>query len=146
VAADVSKGEGPDRFTVGVAARPGLVGTLRVFASSVARHYGLSDDLVEDLKLAVSEASTDPIEAGAGGEISLAMLVGEDVVVCEVRSRSWQAVSGTPDLPEGVDPAALDRLQVVRALFGDAERSEHDGAVTVRFSTASRAAAEPSAG
>jgi hypothetical protein len=45
-----------------------------------------------------------------------------------------------------VDPAALDRLQVVRALFGDAQRSEHDGAVTVRFSTASRAAAEPSAG
>jgi hypothetical protein len=58
--------------------------------------------------------------------------------VCEVSSRPWTAPPDATDLPEGVDPAVLDRLSLVRALFGDAERSEADGVVTVRFSTGSR--------
>jgi hypothetical protein len=132
-------GDGADRFSVTVPARPGLVGTLRVFASAVARHYGLTDDVVEDVKLAVSEASTDPVQAGAGGDITVAMIDDGAGLVCEVRSLRWNAAAPV-ELPEGIDAGVLDRLQVVRALFEDAERIERDGAVTVRFSTASRAA------
>ena len=127
------------RFSVSVPARAGLVGTLRVFASAVARHYGLPDDLVEDVKLAVSEAATGPIDAEAGGDVAVTMLDHEGGLVCEVSSRPWTAPAGATDLPEGVDPGVLDRLSLVRALFGDAERSEADGIVTVRFSTGSRA-------
>jgi anti-sigma regulatory factor (Ser/Thr protein kinase) len=133
-------GGAPHRFTISVPARAELVGTLRMFASAVARHYDLPDDVVEDLKLAVSEASTAPVDAGAGGDIGLSIVARVAGVSCEVSSRSWTS-PGVPlrtDLPEGIDPAVLDRLQIVRALFPDAARSERDGVVTVAFSTASR--------
>ncbi len=112
-----------------------------MFASAVARHYGLADDLVEDLKLAVSEAATDPVQAVAGGDISLAIRADGGGLACEIRSRSWERRAGAEGsyLPEDVDPALLDRLQLVRGLFANAERSEESGAITVRFSTASRA-------
>jgi hypothetical protein len=110
-----------------------------VFASSVARHYGLADDVVEDVKLAVSEACTDPVEAGAGGEIRLEIARGGEALSCRIVSDAWtEADRPARELPEEVDPGALDRLQLVRALFLDARRSESDGAVTVSFSTASR--------
>lgn len=132
----------PDRFTLRGPARADLVATLRVFASAVARHYGLADDLVEDVKLAVSEACTDPVDAGAGGELSLGITGDVDGVACEITSRGWSVAGGldASELPQGVEPAVLDRLQVVRALFADAERSEHDDEVRVRFSTGSRSA------
>ena len=65
---------GEDRFSVTLPARAGLVGTIRVFASAVARHYGLADEIVEDVKLAVSEACTDPIDAGAGGDVTIVLV------------------------------------------------------------------------
>lgn len=134
--------DAPDRFGLTVPARADLVVTLRVFVSAVARHYALADDLVEDLKLAVSEACTDPIEAGVGGELAMAIAGRPDGVRCEITSRRWSAgaSAAAADLPEGIDPNVLDRLQVVRALFADAERTVHDGDVIVRFSTASRTA------
>jgi histidine kinase-like protein len=134
------EGDG-DRFSVTVPARSELVGTIRVFASSVARHHGLDDDAVEDLKLAVSEACTDPIDAGAGGDVTVAIRFEGAELVCEVTSAPWESVERSTDLPEDVDPAVLDRLQLVRALFSDAERSRASDGVTVRFSTVSRTSA-----
>jgi hypothetical protein len=43
------------------------------------------------------------------------------------------------DVPEGIDPRSLDRFEVVRALFADADRSELGERVVVRFSTPARA-------
>lgn len=130
----------PDRFTLTVPARSDLVVTMRVFASAVARHFQLGDELVEDVKLAVSEACTGPVEAGAGGALSLAIAGDGSGIACEITSSAWTAAARTDagDLPEGVDAGVLDRLQLVRALFGDAERSEAGGEVRVRFSTGSR--------
>jgi anti-sigma regulatory factor (Ser/Thr protein kinase) len=133
----------PTRFTVTVPAHAGLVGTLRVFASSVARHYGLSDDVVEDVKLAVSEACTDAVQTGSNGDIQLEMDQHGDVLSCRITSASSTPRRPQPaaaDLPEDVDPAALDRMHLVRALFADAERSEGEGMIVVAFSTASRTA------
>jgi anti-sigma regulatory factor (Ser/Thr protein kinase) len=132
----------PDRFSLSVPARPELVETLRLFAAAVARHHGLDDDAVEDVKLAVSEASADAIEAGAGGPLTLAIAGHPSRLELAVTSDAWSTVGRSrraEDLPEGVDPAALDRMQVVRALFADATRSEEDGRVSVRFSTGTRA-------
>lgn len=129
-----------DRFSVTVPSRAGFVGTIRVFASAVARHYGLDDGLVEDVKLAISEACTDPVQAGAGGEISVTIHADGSGLACEVTSRSWSPaeIDRVSELPEGLDPMVLDRLHVVRALFPDAERVEVHGEVHVRFSTSSR--------
>jgi hypothetical protein len=133
-------GADADRFSVTVPSRAGFVGTIRVFASAVARHYGFDDGLVEDVKLAISEACTDPVQAGARGEISVTIRADGSGLACDVTSRSWSPaeVEGVSDLPEGLDPMVLDRLHVVRALFPDAERVEADGEVHVRFSTTSR--------
>jgi anti-sigma regulatory factor (Ser/Thr protein kinase) len=131
----------PDRFLLTVPAHAGLVGTLRVFASAVARHYGLEDDLVEDVKLAVSEASTDPVDAGVSGDISLSIVRDDDGLECSITSAGWSpttAIRAAGDLPEGIDPAALDRLQLVSALFPDARRVDRGDQMDVRFSTASR--------
>jgi hypothetical protein len=130
----------PGAVAISVPARAGLVGTIRVFASAVARHLELEDGLVEDVKLAVSEACTDPVQAGVGGDISVTILAQGSGLVCEVASRSWPSTDGAVriDLPEGVDPVVLDRLQLVRALFPDAERVERDDETTLRFSTSSR--------
>lgn len=88
----------------------------------------------------MSEAATDPVHARAGGDISLSVWATHDGLTCEISSRSWPATRavGESELPEDVDPVMLDRLQLVRGLFGDAERSEEAGTVRVRFSTASR--------
>jgi hypothetical protein len=133
-------GGAPEPFTITLPARADLVGTLRVFVSTVARLSGLADDLVEDLKLAISEACTDPIQAGAGGAISATLRDDGSGLVCEVTSGSWSSddAAASTDLPEGIDPGALDRLQVVRALFSDAERVRRGDDVTLRFSTSSR--------
>jgi histidine kinase-like protein len=132
---------GEDRFSLTLPARAGLVGTIRVFASAVARHYGLADEIVEDVKLAVSEACTDPIDAGAGGDVTVVLVDDGLALRCEIRSAPWSSAGQrATDLPEGIDPAVLERIQVVRALFADAERSQDADAVTVRFSTASRTA------
>jgi hypothetical protein len=89
----------------------------------------------------VSEACTDPIDADAGGDVTVVLLDDGPALRCEVRSRRWSRVEGrSTDLPEGIDAAALDRLQLVRALFADTERSEDGDVVTVRFSTGSRTA------
>jgi hypothetical protein len=131
-----------DRFSLTVPARAELVETVRLFAAEVARHHGLEDDLVEDVKLAVSEASADPIAAGAGGELSMSIVGGPSGVEYTISSAAWPTDDRPPvadELPEEVDPAALDRPQLVRALFADANRSQRDGRITVRFSTASRA-------
>jgi anti-sigma regulatory factor (Ser/Thr protein kinase) len=129
-----------DRFSITVPSRAGLVGTIRAFASAVGRHYGLDDGLVEDVKLAISEACTDPVQAGAGGEISVTVRADGSGLACEVTSQSWEpsAVEGSRDLPESVDPMTLDRLNLVRALFPDADRVERGDTVKVRFSTSSR--------
>lgn len=130
----------PDRFSLNVPPRAELMSAVRVFASAVARHYGLEDDVVEDVKLAVSEACTDPIAAGVGGQIELRIVVDGGGLGYEIASGSWTAGSTTNvDLPEGVDQRWLDRVQLVRALFADAQRSEQAGRSVVRFSTVSRA-------
>jgi anti-sigma regulatory factor (Ser/Thr protein kinase) len=107
---------------------------VRTFASSVARHLDLADDLVDDLKLAVSEACADPIEAGTPDPIELEVGVDDRDVRVSVTSRAMPAA--IPDVSR--DLPSLDRFQLVRALFEDATREVDGGRCVVRFSTAER--------
>jgi serine/threonine-protein kinase RsbW len=46
------------------------VRTARLFASAVARHFGVDEDRVEDLKVAISEATTNSINAHRKADIT----------------------------------------------------------------------------
>ena len=132
-------GDAADSFGLSVPARAELIGTLRVFVSTIARHYELNEDGVEDVKLAVSETAAAAIDAGLRGRIDVIVEAASGVIGVRVVCPAWSESRWLPiEAPEGIDPRSLDRFEVVRALFADADRSEAGGAVTVRFSTPAR--------
>jgi anti-sigma regulatory factor (Ser/Thr protein kinase) len=117
-----------DHFVLEIPAMPVHLGTARTFASQVARHAGVDDGVLEDVKLAVSEAcagSVDPV--GAGERVVIRSRLGPEVVAFEVEGGGDFA----PDLSQD-GPARLD---LIRTLFPDASLDRHDdGRTTIRFS------------
>ena len=57
-------------FALEVPPEADQVRTARLFASAVARHFGADEDRVEDLKVAISEATTNSINAHRKADIS----------------------------------------------------------------------------
>lgn len=126
---------GKDRaLSLVVPADAAFVGTVRLFASSVGRHVAADDDVVDDLKLALAEAVTEPIEAGVGGSIEVLAFLDDAMPRFEVRSRAWD-VGGSDG-----DPAFPRHVDLVRALFGDAEVVVAGGSRLLRFSLGARSA------
>jgi anti-sigma regulatory factor (Ser/Thr protein kinase) len=116
------------------------IASARLFAVTLGRHYGLTNETLEDLRLAVSEACTLAVESGGGPtgrpvELSL-RCTGEGLQV------EIQDVGEQPS--EDSDPARqsdgglrqpVGRLQLVSMLFGDAEVLPGEaGAHLLRFS------------
>jgi anti-sigma regulatory factor (Ser/Thr protein kinase) len=116
-------------------AEPALIGTARLFASSVAAHEGCSADRREDVKLAVSEACTLLIEAGAGPAIELEATPRDGEVGFALRA------AGIERLPErtwddaGVAPPS--GLDMIRLLFDDVALEPVRDVVTIRFAAES---------
>ena len=84
-----------------VPARPEFVGLARLVVSSLASsRRDLEDDRIDDLKLAVSEACTNAIEAHAESDVDERVVVrwreGDDHIEISVEDRG-----------QGFDPAAL---------------------------------------
>jgi hypothetical protein len=112
-------------------ARAEHLATARSFAAAVARHFAISGETVEDLKIAISEACVDALVAGSPIHV-----VAEDV---------GRAVAFWIDAPEGVDGPerhALDelgapaRIELIRSLFPDATVTIDDDRRSIRFSLA----------
>jgi anti-sigma regulatory factor (Ser/Thr protein kinase) len=105
------------------------LGTARSFAAAVARHFSVSGEAVEDLKIAISEACVD------------ALVAGQPIrVVAEDEGRTIAFTVDAPEGDEGADRAALDelgapaRIEVIRSLFPDAAVTADDGLRRIRFS------------
>jgi anti-sigma regulatory factor (Ser/Thr protein kinase) len=117
-----------DRFVLEIPAVPVHLGTARTFSWQVARHAGVDEGVLEDVKLAVSEAcagSVDPV--AAGDLVVIRSTLGPEVVAFEIEGSGDLA----PDRSEDGPP----RLDLIRALFPDASLARHDdGHTTVRFS------------
>ena len=106
------------------------LGTARSFSAAVARHFGVSGEVVEDLKIAISEACID------------ALVTGERLRVGA--HEAGRALRFEVSAPEHDDTAperdALDelgapaRIELIRALFADADTAASDGHRVVRFS------------
>ena len=118
-----------DVFALTLPSRAEHLGTARSFAAAVARHFALTGEAVEDLKIAISEACVDALSAG------------EPILVRA--AEVGRAISFEIDAPEDIDvPSgpALDgidapaRLELIRSLFPDAAVVSEDGRRAIRFS------------
>jgi len=118
--------------SITIPADPAYVGTVRYFAATVARHAGLEEELTDHLRLAVSEACAEAMEAGVTGSIRVALSLEPGGIGVEVTSGSARPESGAPG-PEGSELVPMDRLQLIRALFPDAESDQGRGTKVVRF-------------
>jgi hypothetical protein len=116
--------------TLAIPADPAYVGTVRYFAATIARHEGLPEELIDDLRLAVSEACAEAIDAGVTGSIRVALSLEPERIDVEVTSGSAQS-EGEPHAREALVP--IYRMQVIRALFPDAKTDPGHGVRVVRF-------------
>ena len=100
-----------------------LLATARLFAAAAARAGGRDGDVVEDVRLAVSEACARSIRGAADSDrISIDAHVGPRGVAFVVEG---------PSGPSGDDD--IDGLDLVAALFPTASTSDDASRSTVRF-------------
>ena len=107
------------------------VASVRSFVGAVGRSAGCSQETIEDLRLAVTEACGQALEQGAAPD-------GIDL-------RAW--LDGGRLLVEITPVGAFDRGEVageeigrwalIRALFPDAEHVDREGSGVLRFTAAS---------
>lgn len=127
---------GPPRFTLDAPLEPPYIATARMFAASVARQFEMAEDLIEDLKLAVSEACSRALAAGGRD--------GRLEITVEPRGSrlSFEIVQGKGAAPPEEDSGAEEvapgfHLELIAALFDDAETVPGpDGNEVIRFSAA----------
>lgn len=120
------------RVSLAIPADPAYAGTVRYFAATVGRHADLPEEVTDDLRLAVSEACAEAMEAGVTGSIRVALSLEPEGIAVEVTSGSVQLEEGAPG-PRGSELVPIYRLQLIRALFPDAESDQDGGTRVVRF-------------
>lgn len=125
------------KVTVSVPAMPDFVHVLRSVVAAVAARSDFSYDAIEDLRLAVDEASAQLLAFGRGAtcirvEIDMEPEAGLEVVV----SSDAQDLAGWP--PEGAERTLT--WQVLSALADSARFEVHEGTPAVRLSKRREAA------
>jgi anti-sigma regulatory factor (Ser/Thr protein kinase) len=127
---------GPPRFTLEAPLESQFIATARMFAASVARQFDMAEDLIEDVKLAVSEACSRAVATGGReGRLHLVAERRGDRLAFEIVQGTGTGRSKDEGTAEGLD-AAL-HLELIAALFDDAESvTGSDGTEVIRFSAA----------
>lgn len=126
-----------DRFSLELPPDPAFMATARLFASSLARHFEIDENVVEDLKLAISEACSRALAAkDTAVPVSLRVARDDRRLVFEISQGDLRVASeeDTPT-PSHEELAAGMSLELVTALFQDAEIANDDaGTPVLRFS------------
>jgi anti-sigma regulatory factor (Ser/Thr protein kinase) len=126
-----------ERFTLELPPDPAFVSTARMFASTLARHFEIAEDSVEDLKLAVSEACTRALAAEeVDRTLSVTASRDDGRLIFEISQGELPplAEADTPT-PSHQELAAGLSFELITALFADAELvSGAEGSPVVRFS------------
>lgn len=118
---------------------PEYVATVRLFVASVARHFGLAEEVLEDLKVAVSEACNDAISQ-ASGPVSVQMRAPDDGrLEVEITGPPGHGETDPRLLVVGASPAMPEvpeegiGVALIRALFPDVAVETVDGRRTLRL-------------
>ncbi len=107
------------------------VASVRSFVGAVGRSAGCSQETIDDLRLAVTEACGQALEQGAAPDaIDLHIWVDGGRLIVEV--------APVGPFERGDDDAgAVRRWALIGALFPDAEHQVRDGIGVLRFTAAS---------
>ena len=134
-----------ETYTLEIDPDPQLVPTARMFAATVTRQLGCAEDSVLDIKIAISEACTNAVQAhrAHGVDTPVKVSIEEDGprLVYEIRD-AGHGIDVTPDSPPEVfrraveeDPEAAQGmgLALIRAIFPTTEFDPVNGGTVVRF-------------
>jgi hypothetical protein len=116
-----------DSFLLQIPAVAVYLGTARSFSSQIAQHAGFDEAMVEDVKLAVSEACAGSVgPPGSDGRVVVRSWLEHRIVAFEVEGTGDLAQDGSQDGPA--------RIDLIRTLFPDMSLARHGGGrTTVRF-------------
>ena len=120
-----------------IPSRSPYVGVVRLAVSALARTSGFTEEQVEDLKIAVSEACANAVivneEAGTDDSVSVSYSDDGGRVVIEVGDRG-QAEHATPDDAAdslGISSRLVMSMALVESLVDECEFSPREGGGTV---------------
>ncbi len=125
-----------------IPARPEYVAIARLVVSSIASsRRNLADDRIDDLKLAVSEACTNAIEASSAAHDRVKILIQDDDEKLEVDVRDQGPgfdLDTLPTHPPVTDPDRLNferglGIPLIRTLVDDVEFASSAGGTSVRM-------------
>jgi serine/threonine-protein kinase RsbW len=138
---DPPAGTGGDDFTFAFPPQAGYVAMARIFAGAVARHFGCNDDVIDDVKVAISETVTNAVKAhgatGSDDHVQLVIQLIDDHLTFNVIDKG-PGFDFSPTMPETTELAVLSRgslgLALVRSLFPATDvRRNSDKGMTVAF-------------
>lgn len=133
-----------DTYILDIDPDPKLVPTARMFAATVARQLGAPEESVLDLKIAVSEACTNAVQAhqehGVGSPVRVRVEEEDTALLYEVED-SGEGIAVVPEEPPEVFRKAIEDsrdqqgmgLALIRALFPQAEFTPQGSGTVVRF-------------
>lgn len=122
-----------DVLELSIPAEPEYVGAARLFLAAAGRHFGLSEELLADVKVAVSEVCAEAVEDGAAGPIriwvqpateALRVEVGPNTDTPPTRAPGSSANGHNPAGGVHIPPASWEhnlREALLQALFPEAE-------------------------
>lgn len=112
-----------DQLSILVPPSPEHVASARVFVGAVGRHFGCSEETIEDLRIAATEACSQALRESAEQPIELRAWLDDDHLRLEIEP-SGRLDDGTQaDEDLGVD----ERRALIQSLFPDARFEERDG-------------------
>jgi serine/threonine-protein kinase RsbW len=126
---------GTDEVVLEIPAEPEHVRTARLFAASAARQFGVDEERVEDLKVAVSEAATNAMNAhhASGTREPIRIVVSPEAAAVRVSVvdagagfEPSERIDATEDYtpPAGLFEGSLG-LALIRSLFPSAKISRN---------------------
>lgn len=137
-----SRGGSAD-FELEINPEPRLISAARMFAASVARHYGCDEDTIQDIKIAVSEACSSSVRAreSATSRDPIQVKISYDPSALRYQVRD---VGAPPEPLPSADALPVDDpsellqggagLVLIHALFPQAEVEAADpGGMVIRF-------------
>lgn len=146
--------EAGDAFSIELPVDPAYLGAARLFAGTVARNFGCSEGVVEDLKVAISEACTNALiahrETPGDHPIRLQALAGSDELRFRIEEGAVPLMDTEGTLQTGDHPSTeqvgrLLGVELVRSLFPGAsvDRNERGGLDLIIAVTAGEGGPEP---
>lgn len=136
---------GQDQFSLEFSSEPDFISTARLFAGAAARYYGCDEEAVQDVKIAVSEACTNAVQAHGLAVVSTPIRVVVRSVGDRIEFNVIDAGGGFERGGNGerrqqdAEGGLLENgigLQIIQALFPDTDVGPNsEGGTTVRFST-----------